>query len=104
MPEIDGGNSLTEYRIFETDQFQKGCARLKAPHQTRLSQKLKEYVYPQLRRELHYGKNIKKLRDWSPETWRYRIGNYRLFYEINEEEHIVFLIAFEKRSRAYKRF
>ena len=36
----------------------------------------------------HFGANIKKLKDFTPDTWRYRIGAWRLFYEIDEEEKV----------------
>jgi mRNA interferase RelE/StbE len=54
-----------------------------------------------LREEPHFGSNIKKLRDFTPETWRYRIGDWRFFYQIDEEEHIVYLIAAHHRKEAY---
>ncbi len=64
-------------------------------------QKLQEYVYPELRQHPHFGANIKKLKHLKPETWRYRIGAWRFFYEIDEDSKIVFLIAAHHRSSAY---
>jgi mRNA interferase RelE/StbE len=58
-------------------------------------------VYPQLREYPHFGPNIRKLKGFHPETWRYRIGAWRFFYEIDEEEKIVFMIAAHHRSVAY---
>ena len=63
--------------------------------------KLERVVYPQLKRHPHFGPNIKKLRDFEPDTWRYRIGAWRFFYEIDEEERIVFVIAAAHRGSAY---
>jgi mRNA interferase RelE/StbE len=68
----------------------------------KIDNKLKSYVYPQLCKQPYYGKNIKKLRSYKPETWRYRIGSYRLFYEIDGERRIVFMIAADLRSRSYR--
>ena len=79
------------YRIFETENFIKKSIQLR----------LDETVYPQLRKEPHYGLKIKKLRSYSPDTWRYRIGKYRLFYEIEEEVKIIDIIAIETRQNAY---
>jgi mRNA interferase RelE/StbE len=95
------GDSLTDYRIFETRQFLKDFNKIKGKIQSKLRAKLDDYVYPQLRKEPHFGNNIKKLVDWDPETWRYRIGKNRLFYEIDENEKIVSILAFDPRGSAY---
>jgi len=42
------------------------------------------------------GKNIKKLVNYKPDTWRYRISSYRFFYEINDQSKIVFMIRENK--------
>ena len=61
-----------------------------------------QYVYPQLRDNPHFGKNIKKLKNYQPETWRYRIGGYRFFHEINEKESIVYMLAVDSRKESYR--
>ena len=94
--------SLTEYRIFETDQFQKDLQRLSKSGKAKIAQKLRSVVYPQLRRHPHYGPNIKKFKGFSPDTWRFRIGAWRFFYEVDEVDKIVFLITASHRSVAYK--
>ena len=66
-----------------------------------MTHKLKEYVYPQLKEHPHYGQNIKKLKNFKPDTWRYRIGAWRFFYEIDEENQIIFMLAASHRSVAY---
>jgi mRNA interferase RelE/StbE len=71
------------------------------PKPYKLYNKIQNYAYQQLRTNPFYGKNIKKLIDYAPPTWRYRIGDYRLFYEIDEHESIVYIIAIDIRSRAY---
>ena len=35
----------------------------------------------------------KKLKNYNPNTWRYRIGNYRLFYEIDEKEKLIIILT-----------
>ena len=91
----------TNYRTFETNQFRKDIAKLIQGGKKDLPQKLNDQVYPQLRICPHFGPNIKKLRDFKTETWRYRIGAWRFFYQIDETERIVFLIAASHRSQAY---
>jgi mRNA interferase RelE/StbE len=68
---------------------------------SKVAQKLRNFVYPQLQNHPHFGSNIKKLKDFQPDTWRYRIGSWRFFYEIDEQKQIVFMIAASHRSSAY---
>jgi mRNA interferase RelE/StbE len=49
-------------------------------------------MYSQISENPHFGLNIKKLKNYKPETWRYRMGNYRVFYEIDDIEMIVYII------------
>ena len=67
-----------------------------------MREKLHEHVYAQLRDEPHFGTNVKRLKNWDPPTWRYRIGAWRFFYEIEEKEKIVLMTAADHRSTAYK--
>jgi len=92
---------LADYRIFETEQFTKDLRAIARGGQVRIEKKLREVVYPELRKRPHFGTHIKKLRGWQPETWRYRIGSWRFFYEIDEAERIVFMTAASHRSSAY---
>jgi len=63
--------------------------------------RLRDDVYPQLRAQPFFGRNIKKLKGYQSETWRYRIGGFRIFYEIDDERKIVFMIAADKRQKSY---
>jgi len=92
---------LSRYRIFETDQFEKDLRRIARSGHSRIAEKLRHSVYPQLREHPHFGPNIKKLRGFDPETYRSRIGAWRFFYEIDEAEKIVFMVAASHRSVAY---
>ena len=92
---------MGDYRIFETLQFQKDLERSLGPQGPKIVEKLRVFVYPRLREQPHFGKNIKKLRDFKPETWRYRVGGFRFFYEIDENRKIVFMIAAEARPKSY---
>ena len=92
---------MSEYKIFETKRFLDDLDDLDANPRKKIYHKISDYVYPQLRVNPYYGKNIKKLTDYSPPTWRYRIGDHRLFYEIDQKERIIYIIAIEIRHRAY---
>lgn len=89
------------YRLFETEQFETDLREITRAGHPKVVAKLREVVYPQLRRHPHFGPHIRKLKAFEPETWRYRIGAWRFFYEIDEEEKIVFLTAASHRSSAY---
>jgi mRNA interferase RelE/StbE len=92
---------LSKYKIFETDQFISDVDSLPKKYKTTIESKIHEFIYKQIVENPFYGKNIKKLKDYKPETWRYRIGNYRLFYEINDSEKIIFIISLDDRKDAY---
>ena len=93
---------LFRFRIFETDQFVNDLSEDFGINTDKIHKKLLQYVYPQLRNNPFFGKNIKKLKNYKPETWRYRIGSYRFFYTINDKELIVFMIAAESRKDSYR--
>lgn len=91
----------TEYRIYETDQFAKDLKSLARAGLSRLENRLRDDVYPQLRAQPYFGPNVRKLKDYRPETWRYRIGSWRFFYEIDDDDRVVIMVAAEHRGSAY---
>lgn len=92
---------MNKYKIFETDNFKKQISNLDKHQGEQLYPKIKNIIYPQLRQEPHYGPNIKKLKNYDPETWRYRIGRYRIFFEIDQAENIVAITALKLIKDAY---
>jgi mRNA interferase RelE/StbE len=90
---------LANYKIAETETFEK---KIKSTKYRSLYQKITDYVYPTLRENPYFGPNIKKLKGNYKELYRYRIGDYRLFYKVSEETVIVFIIDIELRKDAYK--
>lgn len=92
---------MSDYRVFETEQFQDDLEHHLGSRKEKIEEKLRSFVYPQLRFQPHYGKNIKKLKAFKPESWRYRIGEFRFFYEIDESRKIVFMIVAETRQKSY---
>ena len=93
---------MSEYRIYLTDEFRRKNAKLSAHSGISIDRKLEEYVFPRLRQEPHHGPNIKRLQGYEPLTWRYRVGNYRIFYVIAEDERIVYLLSLDDRKDAYR--
>lgn len=87
---------LSKYQIAETKTFKK----VKKKIDKKLYSKIENFVYPQLRENPLYGSNIKKLKDGLEGYYRYRIGNYRLFYLIENDKLIIAVVDF-KHQQAY---
>jgi mRNA interferase RelE/StbE len=102
MPKSAEDESSPPYRILETRQFQRDLGRLGSAARARLESKLRAYVYPILRDHPRWGPNIKRLKNWEPATWRYRVADWRFFYEIDENRQLVLMTAADHRSEAYR--
>lgn len=89
------------YRIYETPQFQEDLQEIARAGRSGVVEKLRQVVYPQLRAHPHYGPHVRKLKGYSPETWRYRIGAWRFFYQVDDDERSVFMTAAFHRGSAY---
>jgi mRNA interferase RelE/StbE len=90
---------LDKYRIAETETFSKKINTRKYSH---LYKKISEDVYPILKNNPFFGATIKKLKGEYKEIYRFRIGDYRIFYKVDETESLVFVINIEDRKDAYK--
>ncbi len=88
-----------KYTIAETEFFR---AKMEKRDFKLLYSKILNYVYPQLKKNPFFGQNIKKLKGEFEGIYRYRIGKFRLFYTVESEEVIVFIINIEKRKDSYK--
>ncbi len=93
---------MTKYRIFETVEFLKRIEKLYPQNRIFIKKKLTSYVYSQIKVEPFFGKNIKKLKDYVPDTWRYRIGKFRIFYTLDQEEKIIYILTIDHRKDAYR--
>ncbi len=93
---------MPEYGIFETEEFLRNLEKLSARDRENIQKKLTDYAYPRLREQPCFGSNIRKLRGYSPDTWRYRIGRYRVFYTVDQEERTVYVLTVEARKDAYR--
>ena len=91
---------MSSYQIAETKSFRKGLE--KDRELWKLYGKLTDYVYPLLRESPSYGPNRKRLSGEFSDFYRFRVGDYRLFYTIDETERIVFIVALRHRKNAYR--
>lgn len=94
----DGTRLSSEYRIAETEEFQRTLRKNKSLQ--KLYRRVVEVVYPMLRREPHFGPNIKRLKGEFSDFYRYRIGDYRLFYTIEEVDVVVVVADLRSRRNA----
>ena len=88
-----------KFSIAETKTFQR---KIETRHYRKYYEKIKDKIYPQLVENPFFGANIKRLKGDMNSIFRYRIGNYRLFYTIDPEKKLVFIMEFENRKDAYK--
>jgi mRNA interferase RelE/StbE len=86
------------YKIAETESFQKLLRKNKSL--TGVYRRIVDVVYPMLRREPHFGPNIKRLKGDFSDFYRYRVGDYRLFYTIEENEVVVVVVDLRTRQDA----
>jgi mRNA interferase RelE/StbE len=93
----------SEFRIFETNESLKRLAKLPEDYPEFIREKLDEYVYPQLKQEAFFGPNVRKLRGYSPDVRRYRIGRFRLFYAVDLEDRVIYILSVDLRREAYRR-
>ena len=90
---------LNKFKIAETDNF---SSKLSSPKYRNIYKKISDYVYPQLRENPFFGTNIKKLKGEFEGLYRYRIGNYRIFYKIESDKILVIILDIDDKKDAYK--
>lgn len=88
---------MSEFSIAETKSFEK----IKAAIDKKLYTKIVNIVYPQLRQNPYFGTNIKKPKGEFEVYYRYRLGDYRLFYLIDDGKVVVVVVDFRHRQNAY---
>jgi mRNA interferase RelE/StbE len=91
------------YKIIETPEFSKCLRKLDRFDLKFVQNKLNDNVYPSLHQNPEFGMNIKRLIGYKPQIWRYRVGNYRIFYTLDLENRLLSLVSIDKRKNACKR-
>lgn len=99
-PSDTPSSSEQRFRIAETEGFRKQLK--KNPELKRVYKKITDYVYPILKDNPFFGSNIKRLRDPLSDYYRYRIGDYRLFYSVDQDEIVVVIVKLQHRKDAYR--
>jgi mRNA interferase RelE/StbE len=88
-------NTLTDYSIVLTKSAQKDFQKLPSTIALVVEKKLS-----QLTQKMH-DLNILKLVGYPMPTYRLRVGDYRIIFEVREREIIVLVIGIKHRKDAY---
>jgi len=83
------------YDVFLSRTAEKAAQGLPPAHKKKLRQ-----VFS-LMKENPFAVPYKKIRG-EPHLYRIRIGNYRVLYEIEEQNRRIMVLKIERRSRVYK--
>lgn len=83
-----------KYNILLSHKFDKDFSKLERALQDRVVDGLRE-----LKENPHAGKQLRgKLKD----LWSWRIGKYRILYQIQEDKLLVFVISVRHRKHVYE--
>ena len=85
------------YELMLTHEAQKFYERADAPLVRRLHR-----CFEQLRENPYEHPNIKRLKGPLAGYFRYRIGDWRVIYEVDAEKRIVTILLIVHRSKAYR--
>ena len=86
------------YSLITTSDFDKAFRKLDRPVQIMISKWIHKHL-DNCDDPRAFGKGLSgNLKGW----WRYRIGNYRLFVEIKDEELVIVAIEISHRSQVYQ--
>ena len=80
--------------------FSAKLAGLSFNDANKLRGRLQQDIYPQLRVEPRYGKNINKLSDMDKidkEVWRYKLEIFRIFYTLSKDNGTIYMLTLDTR-------
>jgi mRNA interferase RelE/StbE len=90
---------FNNFKIAETEGY---LEQIKKPEFKKIYEKIKSFVYPALKTNPYFSSHIKKLKGKYSEIYRYRVGDYRLFYTVDKEKVIIFIVSLIHRKDAYR--
>jgi mRNA interferase RelE/StbE len=65
-------------------------------------QKKLDRCFDRLKIEPYYHPNIKSLKGRLSGYYRYRLGDYRVIYEVNQSDRVVIIVLIGHRARIYE--
>ena len=84
------------YELYFSTRASKYLKKFTKTTQTRITEKLES-----LSRD-PYPSDMRKIMGRKEKLFRIRVGNYRILYEVYEEEQTLLIINIDKRSRVYR--
>jgi mRNA interferase RelE/StbE len=85
------------YKVQLSTKAQKFYQKADRP----LAQKLAK-CFEQLEQEPHHHPNVKPLSGNLAGLYRYRVGDYRVIYRIDEQQRVVLVVIIAHRSEVYE--
>ena len=61
----------------------------------KLKTRLRNDIYPQLMNQPRYGKNIRRLNIEDYTVWRYKLGIFRIFYTVKDEDNKICFLTID---------
>ena len=92
--------SSNDFQIAETATY---LEKVESKTFIRFSERIRTNIYPRLRTNPYSGPNIKRLKGELSSIYRYRMGDYRLFYTIDPSKKVVFILDLVHRRDAYRK-
>ena len=92
--------SSNDFQIAETATYRE---KVESKTFVRFSDRIRDNIYPRLRTNPYVGPNIKRLKGNLSAIYRYRMGDYRIFYTIDSTEKLVFMLDIVHRRDAYRK-
>jgi mRNA interferase RelE/StbE len=92
--------SSNDFQIAETATYRE---KVESKTFVRFSDRIRANIYPRLRTNPYFGPNIKRLKGDLNSIYRYRMGDYRLFYTIDSTKKLVFMMDIVHRKDAYRK-
>jgi len=92
--------SSNDFLIAETETYRD---KVESKTFLRFSSRIRDNIYPRLRTNPYFGPNIKRLKGELSSIYRYRMGDYRLFYTIDASKKRVFILDIVHRRDAYRK-
>ena len=92
--------SSNDFQIAETATYRE---KVESKTFIRFSDRIRDNIYPRLRTNPYFGPNIKRLKGELSSIYRYRTGDYRLFYIIDAIKKLVFILDIVHRKEAYRK-
>lgn len=91
---------MNNYKIIQSPKFLKQLKKI----DKKIIKKIIDFIYPILRNNpVNGNNNIIELKGKNlASCYRYRIGNYRLLYEVDKDNLIVNILSIQHRKEVYK--